>query len=522
MPCNRLGPRKVTLVNLNQSPYRENYRRMGARSELASRHPHRRDSVDLKSLAIASSNQAVSTINSEAQDSKATIDGEIPPHLDLRFPKGQNNRSLRDTKPRAGEVTTTLPIGRCRVCRGKKFIKVLSLGNQYVSDFITSTGDSPLAPLELVRCGSCNLIQLRHTFPRGSLYRYYWYRSGISNTMRDALADIVSKACDIVKTASGDLALDIGCNDGTLLRTYNVPGLCLVGFEPAVNLVEEARKGTSWIFNDFFSSKAFKERFGDRKAKIITSVAMFYDLEDPNAFVQGIAECLAPDGIWVVQQNYLATMLDQDGFDNIGHEHLEYYSLETMSILVERHRLEVFDVETNDVNGGSFRTYICHQGRYPITRRVSEMQRYEDGLSLSGQAVYERFARNIRRIRSQVRRFIMTEVGKGKTVYVYGASNRGNTILQYCGLNHTLIKKATDANPEKWGRKTVGTLIPIVPKEEARRDKPDYFLILPHHFLDEIRRDEEEYLERGGRFIVPLPDFRIVTANDRSRRSHSS
>lgn len=150
------------------------------------------------------------------------------------------------------------------------------------------------------------------------------------------------------------------------------------------------------------------------------------------------------------------------------------------------------------------------------------MQRYEDGLSLSGQAVYERFARNIRRIRSQVRRFIMTEVGKGKTVYVYGASNRGNTILQYCGLNHTLIKKATDANPEKWGRKTVGTLIPIVPKEEARRDKPDYFLILPHHFLDEIRRDEEEYLERGGRFIVPLPDFRIVTANDRSRRSHSS
>lgn len=405
-------------------------------------------------------------------------------------------------------------IRNCRVCGSERLTKVLSLGNHYVSDFVTSNGEHPTAPLELVRCSSCGLVQLRHTFPRNSLYGHYWYRSGISGTMRAALADITASACRIAKPTSGDIVMDVGCNDGTLLRSYQVSGLYLVGFEPAVNLVEDARKGTGWIFNDFFSSEAYRKKFGDKNAKIITSVAMFYDLEDPNGFVEGIVECLDSNGVWVVQQNYLATMLEQNGFDNIGHEHLEYYSLRTMRSLVARHGLEVFDVETNDVNGGSFRTYIAHQGRYPLTRRVGKMERYERHLRLNKPDVYQHFARRIRGIRSKTRHFVLNQVRKGKTIYVYGASNRGNTILQYCGLDHRLIKKATDANPEKWGRKTVGTLIPIVPKEEARRDEPDYFLILPHHFLHEIIREETKYLRSGGKFIVPLPHFRIVTVDD--------
>ncbi len=418
---------------------------------------------------------------------------------------------------------TTVAIRACRVCQSPGLDKVLFLGNQYVSDFVASDGNSPQAPLELLRCSSCGLVQLRHTFSRGSIYRHYWYKSGISPTMRKALADVVSRTCEIAKPASNDLVLDIGCNDGTLLRSYRIPGLFLVGFEPAENLVEEARKGTNWIFNDFFGAKVFKQRFGDRKARIVTSVAMFYDLEDPNSFVADVAEILAPDGVWTVQQNYLATMLEQNGFDNIGHEHLEYYSLGTMQALLERHRLEVFKAETNDVNGGSFRTFICRKGRYPIGNSVAQMEKHEARLALGEHATYEKFAANIGKIRSQVREFITGEVRRGKTVYVYGASNRGNTILQYCGLDHTLVKKAADANPEKWGRKTVGTLIPIVSKEEARREAPDYFLILPHHFLGEICREEEEYLEAGGRFIVPLPEFQIISADNsrpESRKSH--
>lgn len=406
---------------------------------------------------------------------------------------------------------TVAPIKACRVCRSTRLDEILSLGNQYISDFVALDGNSPQAPLELVRCKDCGLVQLRHTFSRGSLYRHYWYKSGISSTMRNALADLVAKACEIAKPDPGDLVVDIGCNDGTLLRSYTSKGLTLVGFEPAENLVQEARKGTGWIFNDFFNAQVFRERFDGQKAKIVTSVAMFYDLEDPNSFVADVAKILASNGVWVVQQNYLATMLEQNGFDNIGHEHLEYYTLETMQSLLKKHGLEVFDTETNDVNGGSFRTFICHTAQYPMRNTVAEMKKHEARLGLGEHATYESFAENMRKMRTQVRDFISNQVKNGKTVYVYGASNRGNTILQYYKLDHTLIKKATDANPEKWGRKTVGTLIPIVSKEEARRDKPDYFLILPHHFLEEITRDEKEYLEKGGKFIVPLPRFRLIT-----------
>ncbi len=238
---------------------------------------------------------------------------------------------------------------------------------------------------------------------------------------------------------------------------------------------------------------------------------MFYDLDDPTGFVTDVAKILAPEGVWVIQQNYLPTMLEQNGFDNIGHEHLTYYSLQTLSRLLIDHGLEIFDVEKNDVNGGSFRTYVSHKGRFPLRGSVMRMKEYETKLFSRRPSIYREFAKNVRMLGLQLRKFVRKEVEAGKRIYVYGASTRGNTILQYCKLDHHLIEKATDANPEKWGRKTPGTGIPIVSKDEARKDKPDYFLVLPHHFLDEIRRQERDYLRSGGKFIVPLPKFRIVT-----------
>ena len=407
--------------------------------------------------------------------------------------------------------TLAIAARKCRLCGSQKLMEVLSLGNQYVSDFITATGKHPKSPLELVHCRDCGLVQLRHTFPRSNLYRHYWYRSGISKTMREALTDVATKAYQVARATAGDIVIDTGCNDGTLLRSYPRSGLTLIGFEPAENLVEDARKGTDWVFNDFFEAGIFRNKFGNEKAKIVTSVAMFYDLEDPNSFVGDIAKSLAPEGVWVVQQNYLASMLQMNGFDNIGHEHLEYYCLSTMEKLLTRHGLEIFDVETNDVNGGSFRTYASHQGVHPIREEVEGLRRNEEHLQLNSSEVYRTFGAKIRKIKSDLTQLVKNEVGEGKTVYVYGASNRGNTILQYCGLDYRLIKKAADANSEKWGRKTVGTKIPIVSKEEARKDKPDYFLILPHHFLEEIKRDEKDYLNHGGKFIVPLPEVRLVS-----------
>jgi len=331
--------------------------------------------------------------------------------------------------------------------------------------------------------------------------------------MRKALEDIVIKACEVVQPEDGDIVLDIGCNDGTLLRSYKIPGLKLVGFEPAKNLVEEARKGTGFIFNDFFGYELFRQKFPASKAKLITSIAMFYDLDDPDTFVADIVKCLDSTGVWVIQQNYLCSMLEQNGFDNIGHEHLTYYSLGTMSRLLSSNDLEVFNVEKNDVNGGSFRTYVARKGQFPVRESVEKMKESEKQTFSMRPSIYSSFAKNVRSIRSQLSEFITNQTKSGKTVYVYGASTRGNTILQYCKLDHHLIKKATDANPEKWGRKTPGTEIPIVSKDEARRDKPDFFLVLPHHFLKEITKEEEMYLESGGRLIVPLPSFQIIATD---------
>lgn len=407
----------------------------------------------------------------------------------------------------------------CRVCGKQELTPVLSLGMQYLSNFIDDL-DSTLyaAPIELALCnkeqGGCGLLQLRHTVPPDLLYRKFWYRSGTNQTMKGALADIVAEAKRIVNPKTDDIIVDIGANDGTLLRCYGEnSALRLVGFEPATNLVEEAQIGTTKIINDFFSYPAFAKEFGNNKAKIITSIAMFYDLEDPNAFVSDIAKTLDDNGIWIIQMNYLTTMLENNAFDNIVHEHLEYYSLLSLEYLLEKHDLMIFDLELNDINGGSIRTYIKHKRckKYPISKRVNDTREYEKKMNLDNPRIYYEFAERISRLKEETYNFIKKEVQNGKKVYVYGASTRGNTLLQYYNLDHRLIRGAADRNSAKWGKKTAGTAIPIVSEDQARMDKPDYFLILPWYFVEEFISREKTFLRQGGKFILPLPNLRIIS-----------
>ena len=409
----------------------------------------------------------------------------------------------------------------CRVCGKEAFRPVLSLGNSMVSGFTTDEETGSSAPLELVLCdperGGCGLAQLRHTVAPSLMYHQYWYRSVTNESMRRALADIATRAESIVPLAAGDLVLDIGCNDGTLLRSYRRPGIRLGGFEPAKNLVVFAQQGTHHIVNDFFNSESFEQAFPSTKAKVITTIAMFYDLEDPNKFVGDIARCLDPGGTWINQMASLALMLETNGFDNICHEHLEYYSLQVMVDLYARHGLEVFDVETNDVNGGSFRVFA--RKKEAIARgdgsfgsaRVSAMLHFEDALGLRSAAPYEAFAGRIEKVCGRLVEFLRREVAAGKKVYGYGASTKGNTLLQYCGLGPDLVPAIAERNPEKWGRRTVGSNIPIISEEQARADHPDYFLLLPWHFLQAFRDREKDFLATGGQFIVPLPEVRTVS-----------
>ena len=422
------------------------------------------------------------------------------------------------------ETNTVSARSTCRVCGKGGLVPILSLGDQYVSNFVDAP-DPELdakAPLDLVLCdpgaGGCGLLQLMHTVAPEFMYRQYWYKSGANASMREALGDISLRASQLVELEPGDIVLDIGCNDGTLLRSYAQNDLVTVGFDPAANLMGEASVGTSKVINDFFGAARFQEHFPGRKAKAITSIAMFYDLEDPNAFVAEIAQCLDPQGVWVVQMSYLPSMLEQNAFDNICHEHLEYYSLMALEALLARHGFEVFDVELNDVNGGSFRAYIGFSGQPRIDQdgahRVEALREKERALSLGEQGVYNTFAERVNEHKDRVVRFITEEVAGGKTVYVYGASTKGNTLLQFYGLDHTMIKAAAEVNSDKWGKKTVGTLIPIISEEEARADNPDYFLVLPWHFLKGFKVREEKYLQGGGKFIVPLPEFEVIGADD--------
>lgn len=413
------------------------------------------------------------------------------------------------------------PIAACRACGSKKLTLVLSLGTLYISHFVSSRRKNlPKAPLALIFCntrlGGCGLVQLRHSIPPAMLYQnQYWYVSGTNQSMREALADITRRAELLIPLSQGDVVLDIGCNDGTLLRSYTTPGIVRVGFEPAKNLLARARRGTSKIINDFFNAEAFIAHFGSKKAKTITSIAMFYDLEDPNRFVADIAKVLAGDGTWIIQMSYLPAMLAQNAFDNICHEHLEYYAMAPLRKLLRGHGLEAFDVERNDVNGGSFRIFIRHaNSRLPrplpgATKRLRALDAYERGFSLEKAATYRAFAKRIESLKTQLRRFLEKETRRGKKIFVYGASTKGNTLLQYFELRYPLIRAAAERNPEKFGKKTVGTWIPIVSEAQARREKPDYFLVLPWHFKKEFLRREKDFMHKGGMFIFPLPRMEL-------------
>lgn len=329
--------------------------------------------------------------------------------------------------------------------------------------------------------------------------------------MRDELSGIVKDAEKLVRLNPDDVVLDIGCNDKTLLAAYKSKGILRVGFDPVSRFQKEFNRHREYFVNDYFSFRQYNKLFPKRKAKIITAIAMFYDLDDPNEFVADVKKVLDRDGVFIIQQNYLLGMLGQSAFDNIVHEHLEYYSLLSLEKLLHRHGFEVFDVSTSDINGGSFRTYVKHlSSSIPVTKSVKKIRDKEIRLKLDDRTIYRKFADRVKKTRNTLRNFIKKEVGRGKTVYIYGASTRGNTLLQYCGLNKDLIKGAVERNPEKWGKKIASVDIPIVSEQQARQEHPDYMLVLPWYFRDEFLKREAEYLEKGGKFIFPLPEMEIV------------
>jgi SAM-dependent methyltransferase len=400
---------------------------------------------------------------------------------------------------------------------------VLSLGAQHIAGaFADPGGGQPVArrvPLELVRCDmtrnqeGCGLIQLRHTVPGAILYQSYWYRSGVNQTMTRNLHEIATQAEELVGLHPEDLVLDIGCNDGTLLDGYETANLKYLGFDPSDVGRYAVAKGYD-VVRDFYSYEHLRSRYPKQQARVITSIAMFYDLEYPRAFVADVARVLADDGVWVMELHYLPTMLEMNQFDAIVHEHLEYYSLAVIERLLGEAGLGVVRAELNRVNGGSLRLFIRHaegcevQGEDGDALQRLRIREFE--MELDTAVPYERFAAGSERVRTELAAVCRELVDAGKTIHVYGASTKGNTILQYAGIDSTLVPYAADRNPDKHGSETIGTNIPIISEERSREMQPDYYLALPWHFLDEFLDREREFLDCGGRFIVPMPAVRVV------------
>ncbi len=409
-------------------------------------------------------------------------------------------------------------IRECRGCGSGQLIQIISFGNQYVTNFVDKDNSEQIkCPLDLVICKNCKLVQLKHNAPPESMWdEQYWYKSGISSTIREDLKDIVEASRKILPPQKGDVVVDIGCNDGTLLSFYGKGDFETVGFEPSKNVARDATAKGLKVINNFFNYNDYKKEFSDKKAKIITAISMFYDLEDPNSFMRDIVSCLDKKGLLVIQQNYLLTMLTNNAFDNVCHEHREYYSLLSFKKLLDKFGLEVFDVKQNGINGGSIRTYIKFKDNNEMkgfpgsAERIIEIERKEKEMGLDTLKPYFDFASRIGKIKEDLLEFITREKKSGKEICAYGASTRGNVILQYFNLNDKLISYIADKNPDKWGKRTVGSLIPIISPEKMRKVNPDYILVMVWHFFDEIKDQEKTYFEKGGKFIVPLPEFKVI------------
>lgn len=398
------------------------------------------------------------------------------------------------------------PIDNCRACKSEDLTEFLNLGAQYISDFRKDDEWPPKYPLVAVFCEDCKLVQLAHTTPQDEMYHdRYGFKSGVSDSIKNDLRDNVEHALRYNELALR--WLDIASNDGTLL-SYVPKGIYRAGIDPVSFLCQEAleEKRADRVVNDYFSPVYFEEKEFD----VITSISCFYDMPDPNKFVEGVNQILADKGVWIIQQNYLLTTMELSAVDNFCHEHLEYYTLMSLENLLKEHGLEVNEVLLSPINGGSIRTVVSRKGTFPVHRSVELQRIKEKEYGLHKADVYLDFATRVTDELDKLRELVEDAKRNGKTVYVLAASTRGATIWQSAGLDAKQISYAVERNPAKVGSMFSAIGVPIISEEEARKNEPDYMIIGPWFFKDEIIKREEEYLKQGGKLIIPLPKVKIV------------
>lgn len=402
---------------------------------------------------------------------------------------------------------------QCRVSGSRTLVPVLHLGEQELTGvFPHPRGDVTKGPLELVWCPDSGLLQLGHSFDPGEMYGdNYGYRSGLNASMVRHLTQKMGFLEKLVDLKPSDTVLDIGSNDATSLKAYTTPSLKRIGIDPTGEKFREYYPEGISLVSDFFSAENYR-KVSDQPAKVVTSIAMFYDLESPIAFARDIASVLADDGVWHFEQSYMPAMLRTVSYDTICHEHLEYYSLGVVKKILDAADLKLVDVQMNSVNGGSFAVTAAptRSTRAANDGVIDWLLGQEDRMGLGTVRPFREFEDRVYRHKADLVRLLKTLAADGKKVLGYGASTKGNVTLQFCGVTTDEVPAIAEVNPEKYGRLTPGTRIPIVSEAEAKAMNPDYFLVLPWHFKEGILQREQEYISRGGKFIFPFPEIEIV------------
>lgn len=406
-------------------------------------------------------------------------------------------------------------INKCRISGSVNLITVLDLGVQALTGVFPKNVNDPITsgPLRLVWCPDSGLLQLQHTYDLSEMYGdNYGYRSGLNRSMVAHLQQKVKHLQRLRPVHSGDVVVDIGSNDATLLKAYDCQGLKRVGIDPTGNKFREFYTEDIRLIPDFFSSDVYRNALQKTFAKIVTSISMFYDLESPTDFVKDIHDILDIDGIWHFEQSYMPTMLRMNAYDTVCHEHLEYYSLGVVKRLLENCDMKIIDVQMNAINGGSFAVTAARKESKLKSNDtvINWMLGQEDRMGLHTPRPFRQFEERVFEHRENLQRLIRDLNADGKTVMGYGASTKGNVLLQFCGLTTKDIPYIAEVNPDKFGAFTPGTNIPILSEAEVKAMKPDYMLVLPWHFRDNIIQREAEYLASGGKLIFPMPEIEIV------------
>ena len=403
------------------------------------------------------------------------------------------------------KIPKTKKINKCRLCFNKNLKRIHDFGSHYVSNFVTKKNIKKgiKAPLNLVYCNNCKLLQLEHSAPQEIMYKkFYWYRSGVTNTMKIALKDIFLKVKKMSILKKGDTILDIGANDGTLLKYFKDDGFNTIGCEPAKNLTNELKKNCNHVINNFWNFKYLNNILNKhklKKPKIIMAIGMFYDLEDPSKFISDAAKSLDDDGVFIAQLMCLNSMIKENDLGNICHEHLEFYSYPSLKFLFEKNGFKIIKIEENEINGGSYRIFC--------KKNVKKSISYKEKTSL---ADIKKFIKRVEKNKKTCLSFIKKCNNKGEKVFLYGASTKGNTLLQYYGIDSKMISFASERSPEKLGKYTIGSGLKIISEKAARKLNPKYFFVMPYAFIKEFIIRENKWLEKGGNFILPYPNFKVL------------